>query len=220
MKWKITLLAAVACFHGRGEALSTQLFIHVYPSRTNPTSQTIWIFSGSTISASDSRFGQVSIRTSADSNNYNIQDSWNFSRSTNEGNFYDANRPPAGTNFQLSPLFSSTNTLDIESIQKRIPGSSLTDLFTASATNVPTITIGSGSRTISHLFMDANLHLDLLPDSFGIRVSGSSLSYSGGASSAWVGAGLINKPIGDFFAENSRRTSPGLCIVYRGSTGV
>ena len=34
----------------------------------------------------------------------------------------------------------------------------------------------------------------------GIRVSSSVLSYSNGASSAWVGAGIINKPIGDFFA--------------------
>ena len=33
----------------------------------------------------------------------------------------------------------------------------------------------------------------------GIRVSGSSFSYSSGNSSAWVGAGVINKPIGDFF---------------------
>ena len=34
----------------------------------------------------------------------------------------------------------------------------------------------------------------------GIRVSGSALSYSSGNASAWVGAGIINKPIGDFFA--------------------
>ena len=37
-------------------------------------------------------------------------------------------------------------------------------------------------------------------DQMGIRVSGSSLSYSSGQSSAWVGAGILNKPIGDFFA--------------------
>ena len=37
-------------------------------------------------------------------------------------------------------------------------------------------------------------------DDIGIRVSGSSLSYSANQSSAWTGAGLINKPIVDFFA--------------------
>ena len=34
----------------------------------------------------------------------------------------------------------------------------------------------------------------------GIRVSGSALPYSSGNASAWVGAGILNKPIGDFFA--------------------
>ena len=37
-------------------------------------------------------------------------------------------------------------------------------------------------------------------DDLGIRVSGSALPYSVGDSSAWVGSGLVNKPIGDFFA--------------------
>ena len=32
-----------------------------------------------------------------------------------------------------------------------------------------------------------------------IRVSESALSYSSKASSAWVGAGILNKPMGDFF---------------------
>ena len=35
-------------------------------------------------------------------------------------------------------------------------------------------------------------------DDIGIRVSGSALSYSTGNSSAWVGAGILSKPIGDF----------------------
>ena len=34
----------------------------------------------------------------------------------------------------------------------------------------------------------------------GIRVSGSALSFTNGQSSAWTGAGIISKPIGDFFA--------------------
>lgn len=33
----------------------------------------------------------------------------------------------------------------------------------------------------------------------GIRISGSALSYSSRASSDWVGSGILNKPMGDFF---------------------
>ena len=44
--------------------------------------------------------------------------------------------------------------------------------------------------------MSDNANEDIL----GIRVSGSSLSYSSGNSSAWTGSGVLNKPIGDFFA--------------------
>ena len=45
---------------------------------------------------------------------------------------------------------------------------------------------------------------NLSADDMGIRVSGSALSYSVGDSSAWVGSGIINKPIGDFFAGTYR----------------
>ena len=43
-------------------------------------------------------------------------------------------------------------------------------------------------------------------DDIGIRVSGSSLSYSTGNSSAWAGSGIINKPIGDFFTGTFNRS--------------
>ena len=46
------------------------------------------------------------------------------------------------------------------------------------------------------------------PDDLGIRVSGSALSYSSGDASAWVGAGLVNKPIGDFFAGTYNSQGP------------
>ena len=48
----------------------------------------------------------------------------------------------------------------------------------------------------------------LSSDDLGIRASGSSLSYSSGDTSAWVGAGLINKPIGDFFAGTYNSVGP------------
>ena len=45
-------------------------------------------------------------------------------------------------------------------------------------------------------------------DSLGIRVSGSNLGYSSGDTSAWVGAGILNKPIGDFFAGTFNNLNP------------
>ena len=65
---------------------------------------------------------------------------------------------------------------------------------------------GGASITISHLFLDD----DATFDEMGIHASGSALSYSSGTSSAWVGAGIINKPIGDFFAGTFNNWVVGL----------
>ncbi len=168
---------------GGGYSAQAQLLINVYPSQDSPTSETLWIFSGSSTASANS-----ALRTSG---GFSIDDSW-----ISNGNVFNANSPTNQT-ISLSPLFSSaSNPIDIESIQKRIPGGARTQVFAASATNTPTITIASGSRTIANLWMSDNGN----QDNFGIRVSGSSLSYSSGNSSAWVGSGILNKPIGDFFA--------------------
>ena len=179
------------------EQSQAQLFIHVYPSQDNPTSQTLWIFSGTSTA---SLFG--SIRTSSISTPLSNQDSWWFG-TPNSGNIFQANGP-TNSNISLSSLFSSANTADRNSGLSRIPGGGRTNItFAASATNTLTIVIGSGSRTISHLFLDDDASNR---DDMGIRVSGSSLSYSSGNSSAWVGSRIINKAIGDFFtgAFNNR----------------
>ena len=165
------------------------MFINVYPSKDN-NNQTIWIFSGSSTATVSS-----AIRTSG---NFSIGDSW-----LGNGNVFNANSPSNQT-ISLSPLFSSANTDDIAAVRARIPGGSSTNLFAASATNTPTITIGSGSRTIANLWMDENSS----GDHFGIRVSGSNLSYTNGNSSAWVGSGIIDKPIGDFVAGTYNNLNP------------
>ena len=47
-------------------------------------------------------------------------------------------------------------------------------------------------------------------DELGIRVSGSNnLNYSSGDTSVWTGAGLINKPIGDFHAGTLNNNALG-----------
>ena len=66
-------------------------------------------------------------------------------------------------------------------------------------------TFERGNRTISRLFLDDDSGFN---DEMGIRTS-ISFSYSSGASSAWVGAGLINKPIGDFSAGTHNNDGNG-----------
>lgn len=170
-----------------------QLHIDIYPSQDNPTSQTIWIFSGSSTA-----FYGSSIRSSQ---NYHERDSWKVQ--INNG-FYESNKP---TNqfFNLAPLFSSTNQTDIESIESRLSGSSRVTspfysglTFSASDTNSPTITIGSTSRPIGSLFMNDLVDDSTEFDEFGIRITPPNLVYSSNAVSRWAGSGILNKPISHF----------------------
>ena len=93
--------------------------------------------------------------------------------------------------------------MDIAAVRASIPGGSLTNLFAASATNTPTITIaGRGTRTIARLFMHENAYTSSqgTRDGLGFRIQSPNLLYGSGEAISWVGAGVINKPIGDFFA--------------------
>ena len=218
MKRKLTLLAAVVCIcAGGGGVANAQLYIDVYRSQDH-TNQTLWIFSGSSsvrYSSLNTPFNQ-SIRSSATDTSESFQDTWEIG---NTGNIFNANQP-SGTNFQLSSLLSSTNTIDIASVRARIPGGGRTNItFAAAATNTPTITISSGSRTISHMFLDAD---NPGTDDLGIRVSGSNLNYSSGNSSAWAGAGILNKPIGDFLTGEfwNQNTSPLFAASSGGSVRI
>ncbi len=172
---------------GGGYDAQAQLIIDVYQSQDTPTN-TIWIFSGSSsVSAAGT------LRTSG---NYSSADGWQTA-----SDIYNAN-PPSNAQITLSPLFSSTNTIDIDSIRKRIPGGGRTNItFAANATNTPTITIGTTpvSRTINRMFMN-----DVTAaDNIGIRVS-SGFNYGSyvGQASSWTGSGLLPKPIGDFHIKN------------------
>ena len=171
--------------------------INVYPSQ-DTNNQTLWIFSGSSTARNNG-----SIRTSG---SYHVQDSWEVVE--NNYKIYNANKPSAGLTLSLSSLFSSSNAKDIASVNARIPGGGKTNItFAASATNTPTFTIGSGSRTISQIYM--RHYGGFVADDIGTRVSGSDLSYSSGNSSAWVGAGILNKPIGDFHAGTLNNRGSG-----------
>ena len=189
-KQSFTLLAAIVCLcGGGGYQAQAQLIVDVYPSQDTPTN-TIWIFSGTSSVATPG-----TLRTSGTS--HSSADGWQTA-----SDIYNANKP-SNAQITLSPLFSSTNTIDIDSVRKRIPGGGRTNItFAANATNTPTITIGTTpvNRTINRMFMN-NVNV---ADNIGIRVSSGFNygSYSGQASS-WTGSGLlINKPIGDFHIKN------------------
>ncbi len=172
---------------GGGYDAQAQLILDVYPSQDTPTNS-IWIFSGSSSVATPG-----TLRTSG---NHSSADGWQTASKIYQNNL------PSNAQITLSPLFSSTNTTDMESIRKRIPGGARTQTFAANATNTPTITIGTTpvNRTINRMFFNNQPAADMI----GIRVSSSFNygSYSGQASS-WTGAGLlINKPIGDFLIKN------------------
>ena len=159
-----------------------QLIIDVYPSRDNPTSQALWIFSGSSTANRTS--------TIRSSQNFHERDSWTF-RENDE--FYTANKP---TNqlVSLSSLFSrANNPKDIDSVNRRLsishgfgPLSTNSILFPDNATNAPTITIGGTDKNISWIFMnDADNY-----DEIGIRgTPPNNLVYSSNAASSWAGAG-------------------------------
>ncbi len=172
--------------------------INVYPSQDSPTNQTLWVFSGSGTTIYPST---TSIRSSG---NFNTRDT--AAIASNNGDLYNANRP-SNQLLTLSSLFSSSNAKDIASVNARIPGGGKTNIFAANATNTPSITIaGRGTRTIARLFMSENANSEFINptlhqyDGLGIRIQPPNLLYSNGEASSWVGAGLIDKPIGDFFA--------------------
>ena len=188
------------------EQSQAQIYIDVYPSQDNPTTHTLWIFSGSSIADrsftlfATTNYAQGTIRTSS-GNAYDEQDTARFSTSP-----FNANSPNnavlALTPFSVSS--SSTNyPKDYDSIRRRIPGGTRPQLFAANATNTPTLRIGADTQTISHMFLHG------ATNGIGPRVS---TAFNYGESSTegmnWRGAGLLAKPIGDFNAGTFNSLSP------------
>ena len=195
-----------------------QLIIDIYPSQDNPN-QTLWIFSGS----STARYGST-IRSSG---NFHVRDSWKI-RTGSIGDLYTDNKPTNAV-ISLFPLFSSTNNQrDIDSITRRLPGapsfgpfSENTILFSSiDVTNSPTMTAGSASKSIGSIFMN-----DSTFDEIGVRgTAGSNLAYTNGQTFGWVGSGILNKPISDFFIsyaeawnQNTFQGSPYFAPTRHGS---
>ena len=213
MKRKLSLLVAVVCLCGGRYNAQAQLILDVYPSQDNPTSETLWIFSGSSSVASPATLRTSSTsHSSADGyirrsgNNYNTRDTFK----TTGGNLYAQNFPTNAA-FTLSALTPSSLTFtnkNYNSLTGRLNAVFKRDaiFLPNNVTNTPTISFGVGSTlTIDSVYMhhyNGGDNHDL-----GIRVSdttGADLVYNSGASMRWFGAGTINKPIGDFRAGSYR----------------
>ena len=188
------------------EQSQAQIYIDVYPSQDNPTTHTLWIFSGSSIADrsftlfATTNYAQGTIRTSS-GNAYDEQDTARLSTSP-----FNANTPNNAV-LALTPFSvtsSSTNyPKDYDSIRRRIPGGTRSQLFAANATNTPTLRIGADTQTISHMYLHG------ATNGIGPRVS---TAFTYGESSTegmnWRGAGLLAKPIGDFNAGTFNSLSP------------
>ena len=187
---------------GGGVANAQMIYIDVYPSQDNPDSQTLWLFgirdlNGNIQPGTSSAFYGSSIRSSGGTN-YHARDSWKMFLLPQEG-LYIANKPTNEV-FALSPLLSSTNTKDIASVTTRLAGSARVTspfysglTFPSTATNSPTIRIGNTDKNIGWIFMNGD-------DEMGIRgTPPNNLVFTNGQTSRWIGSGILNKPIGDFY---------------------
>ena len=183
------------------EQSQAQFYLDIFPSQDS-TNNTLWVFSGSSTARAHNSAGPY-VRTSGI---YNLRDTHKTSQALlRSGDGLHA----------LTPLFTASATnapLDLESLRTRLGqtiklGTTNTNddiTIPSTATNVPTLTFGSSSRTI------ANMLLRDVPgavrDDIGPRVGGSgNFNYdSSGVASSWSGAAVMAKPIGDFVL-----TTPG-----------
>ena len=205
-KWNLGLVGMAVIW--LATTAQAQLYIDVYPSQDNPDSQTIWIFRSDSYDDGPGSppFYGGTIR-GVGGTDFHRRDSW-------KAWVFDIylNYKPTNVVFALSPLLSSANTKDIASVTTRLAGSSRVTspfysgvTFPTNSTNSATMTFGSASKTIGGIFMNVgpNLLASHRSDEIGIRgTSGANLAYNtNGATFAWFGAGLMNKPIDDFHAS-------------------
>ena len=177
------------------EESRAQLYIDVYQSREN-ANQTLWVFSGSSTAR-----GAWSVRTAVSGNdNFHRRDTWEVVE--NSGSLYIANAPSAAR-FSLTSI---TNQNALTSRDRWYVVNVLTNAAFAGADGTPTITLTTNSvtkasRAIDSLFMNDDTGTGATDrDELGIRVSGSNFGYALNDVSSWSGAGLVAKPLSDFYS--------------------
>ena len=200
------LLAATLLALPPIEQAQAQLFIDVYPSQDN-SSQTLWVLSGDSqasllLAGSGPYIRHNALAGTASSNErdtYALQDL--LFAGTRDGSF-PFSIPQLHA---LNPL--SPSSLDYAGVTNFWASTNAISSL-SSAAGTPTLSfsnrVNNGAvtnRSISHLFLYA---LPAGDDWIGPRVSGgSNLTYGTNRPAVhWVGAGRINKPIGDFLSRD------------------
>ena len=167
---KSVLLAAwtaAALFLVPIESSQAQLILTINPYQGDTNNTTLWTFSGS--STADQLGGTI-LAQSQSPVAYN---------SESDG----ALQPSAGDELFPASAPSRYSTAALYSL-------------TVNPTNRPRITLGSETRTFSHLFLFNGTQG---ADAIGIRLPGTnSLSYANNVASSWRGQGTLPYPISDF----------------------
>ncbi len=197
------MVSALSLVAGEQEA-QAQLYLDIFPSQDS-TNNTLWVFSGSSqANVGHNNVGPYIRRSGAYDRRDTHKTSNAFLRNT------------ASALYALTPLRTASTTnapLDLESLRTRLGqtiklGTTNTNddiTIPSTATNVPTLTYtGIGSRTIANMYLNDVSGTGW--DDIGVRVSGSSDLNYGSTSRVvtWIGAGVMNKPIGHFHI-----TTPG-----------
>lgn len=207
------------------EQSQAQLYIDVYPSQDNYKTQTLWIMSGDSqasllLAGSGPYIRHNALAGTASSNErdtYALQDL--LFAGTRDGGF------PFSIP-QLYPLSSlSSSSLDYAGVTNFWAATNTVSSL-SSAAGTPTLSfsnrVANGAvtnRSISHLFLYA---LPAGDDWVGPRVSGgSNLTYGTNRPAVnWIGAGTINKPIGDFLSRDPYIRNKANALGYFGASAL
>ena len=223
MTGSFLVLTAILLSFSPIEQSQAQLYIDIYPSQDNYKNQTLWVFSGDSqasllLTGLGPYIRHNALAGAASANErdtYALQDL--LFAGTRDGGF-PFSLP------QLYPLSSlSSSSLDYAGVTNFWASTNtVSSLSTASGT--PTLSFSNRvvngavtNRSVSHLFLYAQPSGD---DWVGPRVSGgSNLIYGTNRPAVnWVGAGLINKPIGDFLSRDPYIRNKANALGYFGAS--
>ena len=156
------------------EQSQAQLILTLNPLQGDTNNITIWTFSGS---SSASRSGSITTtQSSAREEIFGSILSYNALLNQNGS-------PSPGTLFTSSTAYTT----------------SFNHSLSANSASRPQVATPSGTRTISHIYLEQDSDTDLM----GIRVGGSALSYSTNDVVSWSGQGTLSQSITNFVVNTA-----------------
>ena len=227
-RWTVALLlTATLLALSSIEQSQAQLYIDIYPSQDSSKTHSLWVLSGESqasmfLSESDSYIRHGALMDAYQTNErdtYELQDRL-IAGPVGIGNSFYGNNP------QLLALSSlTTSSLDYAGVTN----------FWAATNTVSSLSSAAGTTTLSFSNRVANgavtnrsiSHMVLYAqpagnDWLGVRVGGgSNFTYGTNRPTVnWVGAGLINRPIGDFRSRDPYIRNKGNIIGYFGDNAL